>query len=58
MKAVVWHGVGNVRLEEVPEPVEANRRFDRREAGWTKVVLGGSDEGAVAPGLKKRRTWR
>ncbi|MCC8338992.1 hypothetical protein LMJ38_24045 [Streptomyces sp. R1] len=31
--------------------VEAYRRFDRREAGWTKVVLGVSDDGAVAPGL-------
>ncbi|MEV8127792.1 zinc-binding dehydrogenase [Streptomyces sp. NPDC085944] len=34
-----------------PNAVEAYRRFDRREAGWTKVVLGVSDDGAVAPGL-------
>lgn len=33
------------------DAVEAYRRFDRREAGWTKVVLGVSDEGSVAPGL-------
>ncbi|MFF0539844.1 zinc-dependent alcohol dehydrogenase [Streptomyces coelicoflavus] len=31
--------------------VEAYRRFDRREAGWTKVVLGVSEDGTVAPGL-------
>ncbi|OWA11835.1 glutathione-dependent formaldehyde dehydrogenase [Streptomyces sp. CS113] len=38
-----WGGTANA--------VEAYRRFDRREAGWTKVVLGVSEDGTVAPGL-------
>ncbi|GGQ01699.1 zinc-dependent alcohol dehydrogenase [Streptomyces roseolilacinus] len=33
------------------DAVEAYRMFDRREAGWTKVALGLSDRGAVAPGM-------
>ncbi|MEU9247015.1 zinc-dependent alcohol dehydrogenase [Streptomyces sp. NPDC048385] len=39
------------RWGDAQNAVGAYRRFDRREAGWTKVVLGVSDEGAVAPGL-------
>ncbi|MFC8270649.1 hypothetical protein ACFUIZ_33795 [Streptomyces cinereoruber] len=39
------------RWSEAENAVEAYRRFDRREAGWTKVVLGVSDDGAIAPGL-------
>jgi Alcohol dehydrogenase GroES-associated len=44
VKAVVWHGVGDIRAEEVPdpkilEPGDAYRTFDRRESGWLKTVL-------------------
>ncbi|MFC7795588.1 zinc-dependent alcohol dehydrogenase [Streptomyces cinereoruber] len=39
------------RWGDVENAVEAYRRFDRREAGWTKVVLGLSDDGAVTSGL-------
>ena len=28
------------QLEEVPSVLEAYETFDRREEGWTKVVLG------------------
>ncbi len=38
-----WSGTENA--------VEAYRRFDRREPGWTKAVLGTSSEGSVTPGL-------
>jgi threonine dehydrogenase-like Zn-dependent dehydrogenase len=33
------------------DAIEAYRTFDRREAGWTKVALGMSDQGSIAPGL-------
>ncbi|MCV2457774.1 glutathione-dependent formaldehyde dehydrogenase [Streptomyces sp. ICN988] len=39
------------RWGDAQNAVEAYRRFDRREAGWTKVVLGVTDDGAVAPGM-------
>ncbi|MFF0204614.1 zinc-dependent alcohol dehydrogenase [Streptomyces sp. NPDC005017] len=39
------------RWGDAQDAIEAYRRFDRREAGWTKVVLGVSEEGEVAPGL-------
>ncbi|WP_328440817.1 alcohol dehydrogenase catalytic domain-containing protein [Streptomyces sp. NBC_00444] len=39
------------RWGDTQDAVEAYRRFDRREAGWTKVALGVSDQGSVAPGL-------
>ncbi|MER6325639.1 zinc-dependent alcohol dehydrogenase [Streptomyces coelicoflavus] len=39
------------RWGDTRNAVEAYRRFDRREAGWTKVVLGVSEDGTVAPGL-------
>ncbi|MEU2546837.1 hypothetical protein ABZ618_15585 [Streptomyces roseolus] len=32
--------------------------FDGREAGWSKVVLGVSDDGAIAPGLGKAAVAR
>ncbi|CAJ0858725.1 hypothetical protein R20233_00618 [Ralstonia sp. LMG 32965] len=32
MKAVVLHGIGDIRLEDVPEPT-------LREPGWMKVKL-------------------
>jgi threonine dehydrogenase-like Zn-dependent dehydrogenase len=37
MKAVVFHGVGDIRLDDVPEP-EIQEPFDRRP-GWIKVEL-------------------
>jgi hypothetical protein len=33
MKAVVFRGIGDIRIEEVPE------QFDRREPGWIRVKL-------------------
>ena len=44
VKAVVWHGVGVIGVEDVPDPVvrdpgDAYQAFDRREPGWTKVTL-------------------
>lgn len=53
MKAVVFHGVGDIRLDDVAEPriehpndvperaagVEACEAFDRREPGWLEVEL-------------------
>ncbi len=52
MKAVVFHGIGDVRLDEVPEPktlvgrhapvtsaIDAYEQFDRRKQGWLRVEL-------------------
>ena len=53
MRAAVWHGVGDVRLDEVPDPTvqhptEARRghcaccragHVAQHASGWTKVVL-------------------
>ena len=48
MKAVVFHGIGDIRLDSVPdakiqEPtdaiVRAYRAFDTRQPGWLKVEL-------------------
>ncbi len=53
MRAAVWHGVGDVRLDEVPDPsiqdpTDAGRGHcsccraghdAQHESGWTKVVL-------------------
>lgn len=53
MKAIVWHGIGDIRLDEVPDPstvltqergldvsaLQAYERFDQREEGWIKTVL-------------------
>ncbi len=47
MKAVVFHGVGDIRLDDVPEPtiqeptgaIEAYETFDQRQPGWIKVEL-------------------
>jgi threonine dehydrogenase-like Zn-dependent dehydrogenase len=52
MKAVVFHDVGDIRLEQVPEPQIENGYdaivrltssaicgTDRREPGWVKVKL-------------------
>ena len=36
MRAVVYQGPGKVSVEQAPEACE---RFDRREEGWSKVVL-------------------
>jgi threonine dehydrogenase-like Zn-dependent dehydrogenase len=33
------------------DAIDAYASFDRREAGWTKVVLGTAEEGSVPPGL-------
>ena len=47
MKAVVFHGIGDIRLDEVADPtieqptdaIEAYTSFDSRGRGWTKVKL-------------------
>ncbi|OKK04560.1 alanine acetyltransferase [Streptomyces sp. CB03234] len=39
------------RWAGVDDAIEAYRSFDRRESGWTKVALGMSERGSVAPGL-------
>jgi threonine dehydrogenase-like Zn-dependent dehydrogenase len=47
MKAVVFHGVGDIRLDDMPEPkilqptdaIEAYKAFDTRQSGWVKVEL-------------------
>jgi hypothetical protein len=39
MKAVVFHEIGDIRLDEVAEPIEAFKAFDRRDHGWIKVEL-------------------
>jgi hypothetical protein len=40
MKAVVWQGIGDIRLEDVAEPkIEAYSKFDQHGAGWIKVLL-------------------
>ena len=38
------------RWTETTDVIEAYERFDRREAGWTKVAIGVSD-GGIAPGM-------
>ncbi|HEU0285483.1 MAG TPA: hypothetical protein VFR22_00475 [Nocardioidaceae bacterium] len=53
MKAVGWHGIGAplvTRWTETTDVIEAYERFDRREAGWTRVAIGVSDNG-IAPGI-------
>ncbi len=47
MKAVVFHGIGDIRLEDVAEPsiqqptdaTAAYKACDTREPGWVKVEL-------------------
>jgi threonine dehydrogenase-like Zn-dependent dehydrogenase len=46
VKAVVWHGVGAIRLDDVEDKIqeptdaiEAYETFDRWEPGWIKVEL-------------------
>ncbi len=47
MKAVVFHGIGDIRLEDVSDPeiqdvtdaIEAYKAFDRRQPGWIRVEL-------------------
>ncbi|MDN7907236.1 hypothetical protein QZM18_24395 [Burkholderia diffusa] len=47
MKAVVFHGIGDIRIDTVSDPevadvadaVDAYRAFDVREPGWMKVTL-------------------
>jgi threonine dehydrogenase-like Zn-dependent dehydrogenase len=47
MKAVVFHGIGDIRLDEVADPrieqptdaIEAYKTFGSRGRGWTKVKL-------------------
>lgn len=40
MKAVVYHGPGDIALDQVADPsIEAYQGFDRRDAGWLKTVL-------------------
>jgi hypothetical protein len=52
MKAVVWHDVGKIFVDDVPNPtsvwtrqetipdaLQAYAAFGRRDAGWTKVTL-------------------
>ncbi len=49
MKAVVFHAIGDIRVEDVPEPqlqqpTDAIIRlttsaFDKHEPGWIKVAL-------------------
>ena len=53
MRAAVWHGVGDVRLDEVPDPTiqdptQPGRGYcsccraghvAQHDSGWTKVVL-------------------
>ncbi len=42
MKAVVFHGIGDIRLDNVPEPtsaIDAYKAFDQRQPGWIKVEL-------------------
>lgn len=52
MKAIVFHDVGDIRMDDVPEPqkvltriepltnaIEAYKAFDERQAGWMKVTL-------------------
>lgn len=40
MKAVVYHGVGDLRLEQpLVSAIEALKIFDQRTAVWIKVEL-------------------
>ncbi len=43
MKAVVFHGVGDIRVDHKIEPltnvIEAYKAFDERQPGWMKVEL-------------------
>jgi len=48
MKAVVFHEIGDIRLDDRPEPqikepltsaIDAYRAFDERQPGWIKVEL-------------------
>ena len=47
MKVVVFHDVGDVRLDDVDEPriqqptgaIDAYKEFDRRQPGWIEVDL-------------------
>ena len=47
MTAIVWHGIGDIRQDKVPEPkikeptdaIEAYKAFDLRKPGWIKAEL-------------------
>ena len=52
MKAVVYHGLGDIRLDSVGDPklkedtdalvpsaIDAYKAFDERQQGWLKVEL-------------------